>query len=147
MKHLNLLLASFCIGALTQAFAAEPPVAPATQATEGAAATAAATSADSAKVAADAAAESADKAKAEADAAAKEAAAKADAEKKVMHARGYKQVVKSDGSVLYCRREPKLGSNFDTEICNSFDNIQLQLQYAQDAVRQMHGGAQGTGGH
>jgi hypothetical protein len=147
MKNLNLLLASLSFGALTQAIAAEPPAAPAPQSTEVAAATAAADSADSAKQAADAAAASAEKAKLAADAAAKEAdASQADAEKKVMHARGYKQVVRG-GQVLYCRREPKLGSNFDTEVCNTFDNIQLQLKYAQDSVQQMHGGAQGTPGH
>jgi hypothetical protein len=147
MKHLNLLLASLCFGALTQAIAAEPPVAPAPQSTDAvAAATAAAASADSAKNAADAAAAEADKAKVAADAAAKEAeASKAEAEKKVMHARGYKQVMQK-GQVMYCRRETMLGSNFDREVCNSFDNIQLQEKYAQDAVRQMHGGAASTPG-
>ena len=146
MKHLNLLMASFFICALTQAIAAEPPAAPSPQATAAAAADTAAASADSTKAAADAAAASADSAKVAADAAEKEAAAKADAEKKVMHARGYKQVVRG-GQVLYCRREQKLGSMFDTEVCNTFDNIQLQLKYAQDSVQQMHGGAQGVPGH
>lgn len=141
MKHLNLLLASLCIGALTQAIAAEPPVAPAPQSTE---VTAAPAAADNGQ---DSAAATADKAKADAEAKAKAAADKEAAQKKVMNSRGYKQVVLKNGDVLYCRREQKLGSMFDTEVCNSYDNIELQLQYAQDAVRQMHGGAQGTPGH
>ena len=56
---------------------------------------------------------------------------------KTLRSAGYKANVQKDGQVYYCRSEPKMGSLFETKVCDTAENIMLSIASSKDAVSQM----------
>ena len=139
MSPTKVLLATLCIGMGALAFADDPtPPATPPSSTD----TASPAAADSA---------AADKAAAEKAAAEKAAAEKAKSaaktatgpggvtpdQAKTLRSAGYHANVQRDGQVYYCRSEPKMGSLFETKVCDTAENIMLSIASSKDAVSQM----------
>ena len=119
------------MGVGSLAFADDPPPPTSTPP----AATAAPATADAAStVAADKAA--ADKAKSAAKTATGPGGVTLD-QAKTLRSAGYKVNVQKDGQVYYCRSEPKMGSLFETKVCDTAENIMLSIASSKDAVSQM----------
>ena len=119
------------MGVGSLAFADDPPPPTSTPP----AATAAPATADAAStVAADKAA--ADKAKSAAKTATGPGGVTPD-QAKTLRSAGYKANLQKDGQVYYCRSEPKMGSLFETKVCDTAENIMLSIASSKDAVSQM----------
>jgi hypothetical protein len=127
----KILSISLCMGVGSLAFADDPPPPTSTPP----AATAAPATADAAStVAADKAA--ADKAKSAAKTATGPGGVTLD-QAKTLRSAGYKANVQKDGQGYYCRSEPKMGSLFETKVCDTAENIMLSIASSKDAVSQM----------
>ena len=120
MRHLKLLLVSLCVGALSQALAADPP--PPSPPVESA------TPVSSAPPAASTAAASADKPEVPT------AAASLEAQTKRLKSLGYKPEV-HNGVTLFCRNEQKIGTRFETKNCSNGDDIERAAREAKDAMQ------------
>jgi len=138
MSPTKVLLATLCMGIGALAFAADPTP-PATPSTTppGSTDTASPKTADSA---------AADKAVADKAAADKAAADKAKAtgpggvtpdQAKTLRMAGYHASKQRDGQVYYCRSEPKMGSFFETKVCDTPENIMLSIANSKDIVNQI----------
>ena len=117
-KHIVLALA-LSVGAVSIAAADEPAApsaAPAAQATP-----------------AQPAASASSTASASAKAPAKEET-QADADEKHVLARGYKKETHGNQTV-YCRKEVKTGSHFETKICGTAESLALQERQARDLMQ------------
>jgi hypothetical protein len=126
MRHLKLLLVSLCVGALSQALAADPPP-PSPP-------VASATPVSSVPPAASTAATSADKPE-DPTAARLEAEKKRfEAQKKRLKAAGYKPEV-HNGVTLFCRNEQKMGTRFETPFCGEGDDIERAARDAKDVMQ------------
>jgi hypothetical protein len=117
MQYLKLLLVSLCVGALSQALAADPPQAAAPATPASSAPPPSSTDAASAVKPEDAT-----------------AAANLAAQTKRLKSAGYKPEV-HNGVTLFCRNEKKTGSFFETKTCSDGDNIERAAQEAKDAVQ------------
>jgi hypothetical protein len=56
-----------------------------------------------------------------------------DAEKHLL-ARGYKKETRSNGQTVYCRKEIKLGSRFETKECGTAETMALAEQQARELM-------------
>jgi hypothetical protein len=56
-----------------------------------------------------------------------------DAQDKALRSRGYKVQVRN-GTTYYCRRETVLGSHFESNVCNTSDQLRATQQDSQDAI-------------
>jgi hypothetical protein len=132
----KILSISLCMGVGSLAFADDPPpptsTPPAATAAPAAADAASTVAAD--KAAADKAA--ADKAKSAAKTATGPGGVTPD-QAKTLRSAGYKASVQKDGQVYYCRSEPKMGSFFETKVCDTPENIMLSIANSKDIVNQM----------
>jgi len=126
MRHLKLLLVSLCVGAISQALAADPP--PPSPPVASATPVESATPVSSAPPAASTAAASAAKPE---DAT---TAARLEAQTKRLKASGYKPEV-HNGVTLFCRNEQKIGSRFETKTCSNGDEIERVAQDAKDNMQ------------
>jgi len=106
---------------------ASPTAAPAAQSTPAAQPAPAQPTAAESSAASDAAA----KAAKEKAAASKDAA---DAEEKHLLARGYKKETRSNGQVVYCRKEIKTGSLFETKQCGTAESMAYQEEQARQLM-------------
>jgi hypothetical protein len=105
MRHLKILLASLCVGALSQALAADPPPPPPPSSSPPAA--------EPEKPTAAALAE----------------------QTKRLRSMGYKAEVQKSGVTLFCRGEKPIGSNLEHKVCANGDDIERRAQDAKDAMR------------
>ena len=119
MRHLKLLLVSLCVGALSQALAADPPPPPPAVP---------ATPVSSAPPTLSTAAASAAKPQ---DAT---AAASLEAQTKRLRSAGYKPEV-HNGVTLFCRNEQKMGTRFETKTCSNGDDIERAARDAKDTIK------------
>jgi hypothetical protein len=117
MRRLKLLLICLCVGALSQALAADPP--PVVSATS----VASAPSTVSTPVASAAKPEDS-------------AAARLEAQTKRLKAARYKPEVRN-GVTLFCRNETQLGTRFETKICSDGDIIEKGIQDAKDVMQKV----------
>jgi hypothetical protein len=118
MRRLKLLLVSLCVGALSQALAADssPSSPPAVSATP---------------VAGTLSTPAASAAKPE-DA----AAARLEAQAKRLKSAGYKPEVRN-GVTLYCRNESRIGTRFETKNCSDGDVIEKAAQDSKDGMQKI----------
>ncbi len=136
MRYLNCLIASLWFGAVSQALAAEPPEAPPAESSASAttpsepASPAATQTADLTDAAKAAAAASADAARA-----AKEK--ELEAQTKRMRSQGYKPVTRSDGTLVYCRKEPKLGTHFEQQVCGTAEQLDQSARDARELTERI----------
>jgi hypothetical protein len=124
MPHLKLLIALLCVGAISQAIAADPPASspPPTQAT----ADQATTASQAAPAAASTQASSAPSADAE---------KKADEEQaKRLHGMGWRPEVNKNGVTVYCKKEDVIGSRFPIKNCSTADAIEQQARMVQQRL-------------
>jgi hypothetical protein len=132
MRYPQFLIFSLCIGALSQALAADQP--PVFGQSPAAATPSIATDA---KTESPAAATAETQAKADAEAKAKAVAeAKAKAVDKRLRAQGYKPI-NSNGTVRYCRNEQELGSRFQTAVCGTPEELDMAAQIGKSATETM----------
>jgi hypothetical protein len=129
MRYLHCLIASLCVGALSQAIAADPP-APTPTATS-----APVQKSELAPVSAPPAAETQVKADAEAKAKA-DAEAKDKAVDKRLRAQGYKPV-NHNGTLRYCRSEQALGSRFPTSVCGTPEELDFAEKNGKETVQRI----------
>jgi hypothetical protein len=68
---------------------------------------------------------------------------------KRMRSLGYKPEVQRDGTTLYCRREPTLGTHFDKKICSTPQEMERVAAEAREETEhvQHQGRALSTYGH
>jgi hypothetical protein len=59
----------------------------------------------------------------------------AEAQEKHLLARGYKKETRSNGQVVYCRKELKTGSHFETKQCGTAESMALAEQQARDLMQ------------
>jgi len=62
--------------------------------------------------------------------------AAADARLKKLRAAGYKPEAHGD-EVVFCRREPVLGTKFQRKVCNTAEQLEAQASTGQDEVEEM----------
>jgi hypothetical protein len=124
-----LLAAALSVGAVSIAWAADDPV-PSAPAQQTAPASTPATPAAAASSSSDAAAKAPAKAAASA---ANSKDADADVQEKHLLARGYKKET-HNGQTVYCRKEIKLGSRFETKQCGTAQDMELAEQQARDLI-------------
>jgi hypothetical protein len=129
MRQVASLLISLCVGSLSQSLAAEPPQAPAVQAAPSTPGSSEATAAVSA--AATTTAASSAKAETVKDGDAKAQALALD---KKMRGQGYKPRVQKNGTTLYCRNEPDLGSHFERQFCGTPEDLERAALSAKEAT-------------
>ena len=67
-------------------------------------------------------------------AAAAAAAKDSDEDEKRLLARGYKKETRGNGQVVYCRKELKTGSHFETKQCGTAESMALAEQQARDLM-------------
>jgi hypothetical protein len=131
MRYQYFLLVSLCVGALSQALAADPPTPGSPTATSAPAPSVEPTPVSAASPAADAQAKADAEAKAKAD-----AEAQAKAVDKRLRAQGYKPV-NHNGTVRYCRSEQALGSRFPTSVCGTPEELDFAQQNAKETVQRI----------
>ena len=61
--------------------------------------------------------------------------AEADKQLKRLKAAGYKPEMRG-GEVVFCRKEPQLGSRFERKTCNTADALDQQMAQAQEMASQ-----------
>ncbi|HEX3911934.1 MAG TPA: hypothetical protein VHW71_00390 [Steroidobacteraceae bacterium] len=120
MLRLKLCLVSLCVGALSQALAADPPQSP-----PAASAMPVASAPSTVSTPAASAAKPEDL-----------AAARLEAQTKRLKAAGYKPQVRN-GVTLFCRNETKIGTRFETKICADGDVIEKAAQDAKDVMQKV----------
>ncbi|MHB8478545.1 MAG: hypothetical protein ACYDBZ_19975 [Steroidobacteraceae bacterium] len=127
MRYITCLLVSLYLG--SAAFAADPE--PATPATAPALTPGTASAAQPATTAAptppahDPAADAA------------KAAAELEKQTKRLRSQGYKPKVAKNGTTLFCRSEPSLGSRFPTERCGTADDLDRAAAYGKETTEDM----------
>ena len=57
-----------------------------------------------------------------------------DEDEKRLLARGYKKETRGNGQVVYCRKELKTGSHFETKQCGTAESMALAEQQARDLM-------------
>jgi hypothetical protein len=62
------------------------------------------------------------------------AAKDSDEDEKRLLARGYKKETRGNGQVVYCRKELKTGSHFETKQCGTAESMALAEQQARDLM-------------
>jgi len=131
MRYPQCLVAALCIGALSQAFADDPP-SPAQAPTATAAPV-------QSPIAAAAPATAVDKTDSTADSGA-QAQAKADAKAKAidkrLRAQGYKPV-NDNGTLRYCKSEQALGSRFEKSVCGTPGELDFAEQNGKETVQRI----------
>lgn len=123
------LAAALSVGMMSIAWSADDPAPPA-PAPQAAPAAKPATQAAASSSSSDAAAKT--PAKDASSAASKDSDAAATQEKHLL-ARGYKKET-HNGQTVYCRKEIKLGSRFETKQCGSAQDMELAEQQARDLI-------------
>jgi hypothetical protein len=66
--------------------------------------------------------------------AANDAKAKADAEEKRYRAAGYKKKTQN-GQTFYCRKETPIGQRFETEFCQTPEEMAMRAQQGKDFIK------------
>jgi hypothetical protein len=118
MRYLGVLLVSLCVGALSQALAADPPPSP-----PAVPATPVSSAPPSLSTAAASPAKPEDA-----------TSARLEAQTKRLKASGYKPEV-HNGVTLFCRNEQKTGTRFETKTCSNGDDIERAAQDAKDTMQ------------
>ncbi len=54
-----------------------------------------------------------------------------------MRAQGYKPVTRSDGTVVYCRKEPKLGTHFEQQVCGTAEQLDQSARAARELTERI----------
>jgi len=122
MRGTRAFLILLCVGAGSQALAADPP-AP-IQVQPGQPAPAAAVTPPTTAATTDSTANSA-----KADASPKSDVTEAQA--KSLRSAGYRPEVRK-GQTLYCRREAQIGTRFESKVCGTFEEIERSIQNSQE---------------
>jgi hypothetical protein len=125
MRNLISLLAVVSMGALSPAFATDPP-APSANSSTSAAVTTTTDQSSTAKTTSTAS-----------DVKVKLVAGDAEADKQLkrLKAAGYKPEMRG-GEVVFCRREAQLGSRFETKKCSTAEVLERQMTAAQEITSQ-----------